>query len=177
MKRTQVTLLTITLSISYLILAGWFAPPALAGRYVLNQTPQTIQRYFGRPLKIETSATNPTQKTYFYSTLPIRRLFPSFPVQGQFGMTYVNDRVKTIWLSPRTPENGNFSYNPKAFFNYIFGYQPPIFKQLQVSGGHEGFADYKACLGDGVITTYIEYRLGTDQISLTYDPVCEPPYK
>jgi hypothetical protein len=38
-----------------------FTPSVLAGRYVLNQTPQTIQKYFGKPLKVE-ATNNPNQQ-------------------------------------------------------------------------------------------------------------------
>jgi hypothetical protein len=152
------------------------APSALAGRYVLNQTPQTIQRYFGRPWTIKTSSTNPQEKQITYSPAGIRRLFPTFPRQGQFGMTFVNNRVTDIWLKPNTPEDGDFSFDPRRFFNYIFGYQPPTWKLLKYPGGHEGFADYEACLGDGVLIHYMEYRLGANNISMVYNPTCEPPY-
>ncbi len=166
----------ILLGLAILFLSGLFPTPALAGRYVLNQTPATIQRHFGRPWTIETLKDKPNTKLYTYSPSGVRRVFPTFPKQGKFGMTFVDNRVQTIWLIPNTANNGYFNYNTKQFFNYIFGYEPPIWKDLQYPGGHEGFADYRGCLGDGVVATYIDYLLGSDNITLAYNSICEPPY-
>lgn len=166
----------ILLSLGILLLSGLFPTPALAGRYVLNQTPATIQRYFGRPLAIEPLPDKPNTKQYIYSAAGARRIFPTFPKQGRFGMTFVNNQVQTIWLIPNTPSDGYFDYSAQKFFNYIFGYEPPTWKNLQYPGGHEGFADYRGCLGDGVVATHTDYLLGSDHITLAYDSICEPPY-
>ncbi|MEH1907485.1 MAG: hypothetical protein V7L05_11200 [Nostoc sp.] len=38
----------IGLTVGFLLINSIYSPSAVAGRYVLNQTPQTIERYFGR---------------------------------------------------------------------------------------------------------------------------------
>ncbi len=160
---------------------SWFTltPSAVAGRYVLNQTPQTIQRYFGKPLKIEAS-NGSNQQVYTYSINQLRRVLPNLPKGATFGMTFVNNRVSAIWLSANaTPPNESFSFGqPEAFklYRYIFGYNPPLWKEIELplgGGGHEGFLDHKFCLGDGVGTTFMTYMLGEENIRLFYDPICE----
>lgn len=175
----------ITISCVVLLLWSGVTPPAaMAGRYVLDQTPQTIQRYFGRPIaqSTERGDKNTIYTVYTYSSAPIRRLFP-FPKAGQFKVKFVDNRATSIQLMVNAGENEYFDYGQAEatkFFNYIFGYQPPIWKPIPLpfgGGGHEGFIDNKACLGDGVATFFISYRLGQDNISLQYDRGCEPPYE
>jgi hypothetical protein len=60
-----------------LLLMSVKVPPALAGRYVLNQTPETINRYFGQPL-------NQVTYTLNYPTTDLRRLFPSLSKESKF---------------------------------------------------------------------------------------------
>ncbi len=168
----------IALCFGFQILSGLMAPEAQAGRYVLNQSPEAIQRSFGTPLAIEVFPATPNIKSYTYSAAGIRRIFPDFPRQGSFGMTYVNNRVTQIWLVPNSTVAGVFnSFDPRKFFDYIFAYEPPIWQELPYSGGHEGFVAYKACLGDGVGISFTQYQLGFDNISMVYNPVCEPPYQ
>lgn len=146
------------------------APPALAGRYVLNQTPETLQRYFGQPL-------NKVTYTLNYPTQDLQRLFPDFPKQGDFKITFVNNRAQKIELEPNLAGGqGSFSYDSAKFFEYIFGYKPPINKVIAESGG-EGFRTYEVCLGDGVATSYTISAPGNLFISLYYKKACEPPYK
>jgi hypothetical protein len=163
-------------SLGFQIINGLVTPPAQAGRYVLNQTPQTIRGAFGSPLSIETFPANPNVKSYTYSSTEIRRIFPDFPWQGRFGMTYENDRVTHVWLVPSSIAPAAFnSFDPRKFFSYIFAYEPSIWKELQRSGGG-GFTAYNGCLGDGVAISFTQYRQGFDNISMTYNSVCEPPY-
>jgi hypothetical protein len=149
---------------------------ALAGRYVLNQTPETLQQYFGRPWTILTTKTQPLTKIYTYSPAGIRKVFPDFPKAGQFGVIFVDHRAETIWLDPNLTDEASYSYDPKKFFTYVFNYEPPIWKDLQYPGGHEGFAVYRGCFGDGIVAAYMESSLGTSNVSLKYDKICEPPY-
>ncbi len=153
-----------------LLLMSLAVPPAWAGRYVLNQTPETINRYFGQPL-------NKVTYTLQYPTTDLQRLFPDFPKKGEFKITFVNNRVQKIELEPNLAGGeGTFSYNPAKFFQYIFGYQPSIVKVINRSTG-EGFATYEVCLGDGVATSYTTSAPGDLFISLYYKTACEPPYK
>ena len=173
-------------SLTLLLLSAVVAPAAMAGRYVLNQTPPTIQRYFGRPLDRLTQTDNNGNviTTYSYSPAPIRRLLPKFPRTGKFKVIFANDRSTTIVLEVNaSSEREAFSYRQAEaakLYNYIFGYRPSIWRSMPLRGGprgHEGFSESEVCLGDGILTSYMSYMLGDDNIRLEYDPRCEPPYR
>ena len=159
-----------------LVLASIFAPQAQAGRYILNQTPQKIQRYFGRPIAREQNAAS---TTYTYSAKPLRRVIPKLPKQAIFQISFIKNKAQVISLTVNAPEEQSFNYSQpeaQAIFNYIFGYKPPLWKPIPLpfgGGGHEGFRDHKVCLGDGVVTNFISYRKGEEFIQLQYDPACE----
>ncbi len=148
-----------------------FTPPALAVRYVLNQTPLTIERYFGKPIKTE--GYNPNHQVYTYSIVQLKRILPNLPRNATFGMTFINGRVSDIWLYPNaSSEKEAYSFGqPSAvkLYRYIFGYNPPLWKKIDLpngGSGHEGFLDYKFCLGDGVGITFISYMWGENNIRL-----------
>jgi hypothetical protein len=137
---------------------------------VINQTPETINRYFGQPL-------NQVKYTLNYSTTELRKVLPKFPKQGEFKITFVNNKVQLIELVPNVATaDETFSYDSAKFFKYLFGYQPPIGKVINQSSG-EGFASYEICLGDGVATSYTTSAPGDLFIELYYKTACEPPYK
>jgi hypothetical protein len=167
----------VILSLGFFLVTESLPPPAEAGRYVLNQTPATIQRYFGHPLSQQIDKNN-KQVIYSYSTKKLRRLFPKFPKSGIFTIVFVNNRAQSLNLDQR---GEGFDYGQKEagkFFTYIFGYKPPIWKPIQLpnnGGGHEGFIEYKACLGDGVATDYADFQGGSLYSRLYYDPLCESP--
>lgn len=157
--------------------------PALAGgRYVINQTPETLQRYFGRPIRIQTGQTA-DQKIYTYSATKLRRVLPRLNQRSEFGVTFNANRAATVWLNvnPVVPAD-YFSFGKKEairFYNYVFAYEPPLWKRVPLpngGGGHEGFSENKFCFGDGVATTFISFSGGDESIQLVYDPLCEPPY-
>jgi len=165
-----------SLALSALVLVGLCADTAWAGQLVLNQTPQTIERTFGR---YQTRLTTSDGVTYTYSPTQLRRLFPKFSKTG-WSITFVNNRAKYISLNvAANPNADDFTYDqPEAakFFQYVFGYQPPIWQELSVKfTGNETIHDYKYCLGDGVGTSFT--RMGANQfadfIRLYYDPQCE----
>ncbi|BAY92883.1 MULTISPECIES: hypothetical protein [unclassified Tolypothrix] len=181
MKSRDVWLGLTGLTVGLILVNSAIAPPALAGRYVLNQTPQTIERYFGRYI---TKKTNGEQVTYTYAPKSFRQLFKQFP-KSDFSITFVKSQAKYITLN----FNGDFfqypgSYNyDKAeatkFYNYIFGYQPPIWKELSAKfSGNETIYFYEYCLGDGVATNFERYgyKQFTDSATLSYNNRCEPPY-
>ena len=144
--------------------------PAWAGRYVINQTPETINSYFGKPL-------NQVQYNLNYPTTELRKVLTKFPQQGEFIITFVNNKVQLIQLVPNVATDDEpFTYEPDKFFKYLFGYQPPIAKVINRSSG-EGFESYEICLGDGVATSYTTSAPGDLFIELYYKTACEPPYK
>ncbi|MGL4378512.1 MAG: hypothetical protein ACRCT1_18880 [Microcoleaceae cyanobacterium] len=172
---------TIGLSLGLLLVSGSLPENAIAGRYVLNQTPEQIEKYWGSPLsKIPKETEKGTQEIiYSYQTKPLRRIFPTLPKNAEFQVTFVNNQA--IRISLLTNSNGDqpftfSSLEAAQLFNYIFGYEPPTWKTLPHIYGHEGFGETKACLGDGVGIFFYSFMWGEDQISLYYDPLCEPPY-
>lgn len=156
----------VSLSLGLLLLGSVFAPQVLAGRYVLNQTPQTIQRYFGRPWAWLTSN---ERVTYTYSPAGIRRLFPNFSEYGTFKITFVNNHAASISIDDFSY---SFVYNKaeaKKFFNYIFGYNPPTWKLISSQGVE--ILERKYCLGDGVANDVSVGDLSLVSV-LYYDPAC-----
>ena len=181
MKRCQIFSTISGLSFCLLLLNGIFAPSAQAGRPVFNQTPQTINRYFGG---YKTRLITPNEVIYTYAPTQLKRLFPKFP-KSNFTITFVKNKAKNITLNFNGGDNsyrGGNNYNQATaakFYNYIFGYQPPVWKELSWHVLTEGLRDYEYCLGDGVSTYF--WVGGADQAtfdaSLHYDSRCEPPYK
>ena len=170
-----------SLSVGLLLVNGVFAPNALAGRPVLNQTPQTIQSYFGR---YQTRLTTTQGVTYTYAPAQFRRLFPQFP-KSNFSITFVNNQAKYITLyftEDFFAFKGSYNYEQAVaskFYKYIFGYRPPIWKELSARfTGNETVYDYVYCLGDGVATSFgrYGYKQFTDFANFYYETRCEPPY-
>jgi len=164
-----------------LLLSSTLLPmPAFAGRYVLNQSPQTVQRYFGRPIApVPGIETRLSETTYRYNPAGIRRVLPKLPKRATLEIGFINQRVQSVWLDANASENESFRYDraeASKFFAYVFGYQPSYWQPLPLpngGGGHEGFIEYEVCLGDGVATSYMSYRLGEENIRLFYSPMCE----
>ena len=181
MKRSHLFMAITGASLELLLLNSFFAPSAEAGRFVLDQTPQTINRYFDG---YKTRLTTNSGVTYTYAPAKFRRLFPKFP-KSNFSITFVNNKAKKITLN----FNGSFDtfqgdYNYQQtdaakFYNYIFGYQPPLWQELSRHFGGETIYDYEYCLGDGVGNSFgrYGYKQFTDSASFYYDSRCEPPHK
>ncbi|HEY9620995.1 MAG TPA: hypothetical protein V6C78_11535 [Crinalium sp.] len=153
------------------------APPAIAGRYVLNQTPQTVERYFGRywTRLTTTDANGNSVATYTYSPQQARRLF-SGTENGTLKIRFVNNRVQQITFDNLTTMDFDLS-DAARFFAYVFGYQPPQsqYRDLGLENTMEGYGEYVVCLGDGVVTRYNGSGAGlTFFVTLSYDPRCDP---
>ncbi|MGI0492209.1 hypothetical protein ACN4EG_10370 [Alkalinema pantanalense CENA528] len=159
--------------------------PTSAGRAVLNQSPATIEKSFGR-YWTKLTHRDPDgilRVTYTYNPSKLRRIFPSYP-KAKFFVIFVNDRAQSIHLTMDDNENAQeFTYNSSdaaKFFEFIFGYRPAIHKPLfDRFTGNETIHDYVDCLGDGVATAYTigganQFLLGNAQ--LYYSQRCEPPY-
>ncbi|MBW4538984.1 MAG: hypothetical protein KME43_07525 [Myxacorys chilensis ATA2-1-KO14] len=172
-----------------LVLPIAIAQPAAAGRYVLNQTPATIEKSFGRYwTKLTRKVEKDTYVTYTYSPAPLRKLFPAYSF-ATLSMLYVNGKVQRITMQPyRTAQEkaaDEIKMESKTviaqaleakLFEVIFGYRPPIYKPLHLSYGIDYI--YTNCLGDGVDSTYSIIRGDrfNGGISMTYNSACEPPY-
>ncbi|MGF1936320.1 MAG: hypothetical protein RM347_018345 [Nostoc sp. ChiQUE02] len=61
--------------IGFLLVNSIYSPSAVAGRYVFNQMPKTIERYFGRYI---TKQSNGDTVTYTYAPQSFWRLFSQF---------------------------------------------------------------------------------------------------
>lgn len=180
MKYYHLSQSCIQLTVGFLLINSIFNPPALAGRYVLNQTPQTIERYFGRYLKKQTSD---EKVIYTYAPKSFRRLFTQFP-KSNFSIIFVNNQAQSINLnfnSDFDKYSGTYNYNQESaakFYKYIFGYQPPVWQELTAKfSGNETIYFYKYCLGDGVATSFERYgyKQFTDSATLAYNTRCESP--
>lgn len=177
------------IAIGVLLVMGLNVQPALAGRYVLNQNPTTIERSFGHYWTKLTQTDGKGEKsiTYTYSPAPLQHFFPDRPF-ATLSMTYVNGRVHSVTMRPyRTAQEkrddtieadktGTYQAMETQLFEAIFGYRPPIYKPLYLNYG--SFYSYINCLGNGVASSY-SILLGAhldEGITLTYNPACEPPY-
>ncbi len=192
------------LSISFLslfVLPSIFYPrPAMAGRAVLNQTPQTIEKSFGRhwtklTLPPADGLTKDRLVRYTYSPTALRRVFPEFP-KATLSMNYRSDRVISIDFSSGGPSNQETVLTaldtqsiPEVvkskriearFFRYIFGYDPSIDIPLSFTGGNFGEV-HSSCLGDGAVSTYSIDNLAPIRpavdFSLLYTSKCSKPYE
>lgn len=173
-------------------LSAWLgvaAAPAQAGRYVLNQSFETIEQYFG-PHLTETiqQRENEVWTERYYSNAGLRRALPTFPQNFKLKVVFVDGRAQWIVItsaiapempSTEDPEWASLNYNEAAasnFFQYVFQYRPSTYERVPnfYGGGHEGFYINRLCLGDGIETSYAESGLGISDISLSYTPECEP---
>ncbi|MBM0745234.1 hypothetical protein JOY44_27565 (plasmid) [Phormidium sp. CLA17] len=155
-----------------------------SGRYVLNQTPQTIERYFGRYWTRLTRTENGVKRvTYTYSPRGLQRIFPNTRVD-RFAITFVENRSQSISVAiTGSPDELSFTYNradSSRLYEYIFGYRPPIRQQLSSRfTGNTTIYDYEDCLGDGIATRYTLGGAAQFLLSgaeLRYNERCEPPY-
>ncbi len=180
-----------TLAIALFLSVSMNPQPAFAGRYVLNQTPETIEQSFGKYWTKLTRTDEKGQKwsTYTYSPAALRRTFPEYPF-ATLSMVYTNNKVQSVTMRPyRTAEEKQMDEiettgsDPAIYqkveaklFEAIFGYRPSINKPLYLNYGV--YYAYIDCLGDGVASTYAIHhgqRLASG-VTLSYNATCEPPY-
>ena len=104
--------------------------PALAGRYVLNQSPQTIQRYFGPPIStVPASGSRGGETTYRYNLAGVKRVLPKLPKGTTFQNGFINNR-KAIFnrsVIRNIPGNPRGRKMPKRGRKPIF--DPAIFQE------------------------------------------------
>jgi hypothetical protein len=187
------TLVAVALLIALVILPAIILPAnsALAGQAVFNQTPETMDKAFGRywtKLTRENSD-GKAYVTYTYSPNKLRRRFPDYPA-SEFTMIYRDNRVQSVTFSPyETAEDAKNHNAPliqqeeiisrkmeEKLFEYLFGYRPSIYKPLYEQEGN--FYGYTNCLGDGVASNYVlSYPRMIGGITLNYNQACEPPYE
>ena len=153
-----------------------FPPPPTQARPVLNQPPKTLQSYFGVPLSVNPKG---DRTTYTYVSSQIWQQFPDFESGGEFAVSFIGDRAANITFSPTSDPTDPFdgASAVETLFESVFGYLPAKRESYPGwnIGGHEGFATYKECLGDGIATTYdyIGTLGGAFHVSFEYDRTCE----
>lgn len=195
------------LGVSLSLLLGLMQPlPAIAGRPIFNQTPETIEKSFGRYWTKRTfyeqdrNGKSIPYVAYTYSPAGLRRAFPEFP-KATLTMEYLNNRVVRASFSPAgKPETvANLFKSSKTdtpsslvrgkaiearFFRYLLGYNSGIHKPIHYTGGNFGEV-FNTCLGDGVISSYstdnLENQLTTREplihlFTLAYTTACSRPY-
>lgn len=158
-------------------------PAIAAPRPVLNQSPQTIERYFGRPFsRLTRSSEGKTYRTFQYNPRGLRTLFPEAK-DLRFYVGFVNDRAEQVML---TSGNANISGYPDRadrFFQSVFGYLPskqsPIYgKSLTDPTTNTGSLLVNSfCLANGIATSH-EYHSVPDvtlQALLFADNRCKTP--
>jgi len=151
--------------------------PAMAGRYVLNQTPATIAQYLGKP---ERKTIEDRVWVYEYSPPEFKKLFAEFP-NITFSIKFVDQKAKYITINfngdfDSYPEYNYEGRNAAKFFEYIFGYEPPDWREISSKfTGNETVYDYEYCLGDGVGTRFTRwgYKQVTDDATMYYNSACE----
>jgi hypothetical protein len=187
------TLVAVALLIALVILPAIILPAnsALAGQAVFNQTPETMDKAFGRYwTKLTQEYDGKPYVTYTYSPNKLRRRLPGYPA-SEFTMIYRDNRVQSVTFRPyKTAEDAKKQYDPliqqeevisskmeEKLFEYLFGYRPSIYKPLYEEAGTA--YSYTNCLGDGVASSYAvahsTYLISG--ITLNYDQACEPPYE
>ncbi|MDX2217174.1 MAG: hypothetical protein SFY66_28160 [Oculatellaceae cyanobacterium bins.114] len=149
----------------------------MAGRYVLDQTPQTVERYFGRywTRLTTTNTSGNTVVTYTYSPRPLQRLFTGTE-NSTFKVVFVDNRAQQITLENMWTHDFDIS-DAARFFEYVFGYSPPQseYRELGIENTFTGYGEYVTCLGDGVLARYNDTGANiTFFVTLSYDQRCEP---
>jgi hypothetical protein len=165
------------------------AQPVWAGRAVFNQTPEQIDRTFGR-YWTKLTQRDGDGKVYTYSPARFRAAFPNYPA-SRFVMIYRDGRVQSVQFLPyptiaaaKAQEGPILSEQQieteqmeAKVFEAVLGYRPAIYKPLhQITGV---WPRYTTCLGDGVASQYallVHSEMLTSGFTLFYDKQCEPPY-
>lgn len=130
-----------------------------AARPVLNQSPQTLQRYFGQPWTrlTETQDNGRTLVTYTYNPTKLRRLFPEAR-DLRFSVVFVKNQAQQIRVDSGNAAIVNYPQRADQFFAYVFGYFPStnstVYKKvLPDDSGLSGSLQYTVyCLGNGIAT-------------------------
>lgn len=115
------------------------SPPA--GRYVINQSFETMEQYFGLHLTESIrQQENETVTERTYDSAGLRQVLPKLPTDAKFKVVFINGRAQRIVLGPALDENDSFPTDPGwqafaprrqdkiTFFEYVFGYRPVSFE-------------------------------------------------
>ena len=144
-------------------------------RPIFDRTPEIIESYFGFP--ISQSSDRPGINLLYASTA-IKHFCSSDAIENtNFSVNFQNGKATMVLFDPVFDGINESNADVKKVFEYVFGYPPPIWKEIpRPLQGHEGFADFEYCLGDGVAVFWMESRMGRTNIQLSYNTTCEPPY-
>ncbi len=172
-------------SVMLLGLLGTFWAGPAAARPVFNQSPETMDRAFGRYwTKLTKHDAQGVYVTYTYSPAKLRPLFPGYTVTS-FSLFYRNNQVLTanVVLTEKSGEDLKIGRDRMVseklqakLFEGVLGYAAPTYKPLlEVTGVSPYYSD---CLGDGVVA---EYGQPTNNeiitgLRLVYEARCVRPY-
>lgn len=138
-----------------------FAPAAWAARPVFNQTPATLQRYFGRPIARNTLplGSDRTSVTYSYSAGRLRRVFPEAK-DLRIKATFINNRLQEVGIASGNALIQRYPQRVDQVYTFIFNSPPPrqhprYGQSLTDDSGLTGSLQSQAfCLGNGIATNF-----------------------
>jgi hypothetical protein len=175
---------SLALVVVLVLLGNFWADPATA-RPVFNQSPETMDRAFGRYwTKLTQRDDQGLYVTYTYSPAKLRPLFLEYTVK-RFSLFYRNNQVRSASIDLAEKSGEDLKIAPSRitsekleakFFEGVLGYGAPTYKPLlEVTGV---WPYYRNCLGDGVASEYSQsaHTEIFGGLTLIYDARCVRPY-
>ncbi|MBD2102491.1 hypothetical protein [Leptolyngbya sp. FACHB-261] len=105
------------------------------GRTIFAESPQTVERYFGRywTRLTQTDAQGNTTRIYTYNPARFRGVFPESK-RMKFYITFVNDRAQSVHLEDMSTYLNRVPDRMDSFYEVVFGYRPsltnPVYHRL-----------------------------------------------
>lgn len=173
MKQGRICTAVTGLSLGILLLYAVFAPVASAGRPVLNESPDTIERYFGRPMRPGTGT--PSQTFILYSPLGLQAIVPQATV---FSIYFSQQRAKQVVIKFFLPTS--YGQNEaSALFNYIFADNPTMWKEIRrenlSTANGQRVTNFAYCVANGIENEFTAYDSSVDYISFKINSRCRMP--
>ncbi|MDY6939649.1 MAG: S-layer homology domain-containing protein [Cyanobacteriota bacterium] len=159
------------------------APQALAGRAVLNRSPQVLARYFGAPMKVKPCKLPAANfdldrkcTVRVYNPSDLGSVFPKLD-RNTLEITFIDDRSALIQFAR---DGADLTYTPEKanqLFKYLFGYRAPVWHLYEEESDRDlPIWNYKVCLGDGIATAYSAYSTPSGSVphlSIFYNRDCD----
>ena len=132
-------------------------------RSIFNESLATVVTYWGLPqLQSEIPI------TLNFSTDSFRQRFPDLPQNETFQITFVNNQVRGLSVSP--------DVDAKRLFEFLFQYPCPIQIKVDASTEMTGLYTATICLGDGVGAYLEQQGNSSGDLLLYYDDDFVAPY-
>lgn len=162
----------IGLSLGALLLNIVFTPVA-TGRPVLNQTPESLERYFGHPVREVTG--KPPLRFNIYSSERLKKLIPQ---TTDFDIYFYEQRASHIVIKFFRPIPYSQT-EASALFSYIFGYNPQMWKQIRRDNLPKSYGqtvtDFAYCIGNGIANEFTTYGSSVHYVSFKINSSCQIP--